>query len=183
MVWDAAPLSSWAGAVSSGTGAGVTAEGAVGVSAAGDVSSGSAATSAHADSSSGDSRRASSAGRASVSAGIMSPSSQRSSVSGRRAESRTADAASRRLSLPTAAAEIQSVAAASAMAARRRKRFFFTGIPPRCTDKPMRRGLGICRPAGQKGKTSAKSEYPVKKSAVLCSQHIVFAQKRAIMGL
>ena len=40
-----------------------------------------------------------------------------------------------------------AVAAASAMAARRRKRSFFTGIPPCCTDKPMRRARGICRPA------------------------------------
>ena len=150
MVWDAAPLSSWwLDGSASGEGAGVTGTGAAGVFSVTVSSCGKAATSAHADSSSGDSRSASSAGSASVSAAAISPSSQRSSVSGRRTESRTAAAASRRLSLPIAAAVTQSVAAASTMAARRRKRSFFTGIPPRCTDKPMQRLRRVCRENGR----------------------------------
>ena len=87
-------------------------------------------TSAQADSSSGDSRRASMAGRASASTGNVSPSSQRSRATGRRAESRTAAIALRRLSAPAVTAVIHSVAAARTMAARRVKRLFFTGIPP-----------------------------------------------------
>ena len=149
MVWDAAPLSSWSDGSTSGCGTGVTGTGAAGVFSVTVSSCGKAATSAHADSSSGDSRSASSAGSASVSAAVISPSSQRSSISGRRTESRTAAAASRRLSLPIAAAVTHSVAAASVMAAKRRKRSFLTGIPPRCTDKPMKQPCGICKTDGK----------------------------------
>ena len=168
MVWDAAPLSSWPDGSASGVGAGVTGTGAAGVFSVAVPSCGKAATSAHADSSSGDSRSASSAGSASVSAAAISPSSQRSSVSGRRTESRTAAAASRRLSLPIAAAVTQSVAAASAMAARRRKRSLFTGIPPHCTDKPMQRLRRICKPDIEDG-------YFAEIPPLLCSPHIVFS--------